>query len=52
MMSPQIALHDPVFCAYLWIVLLSLIAGGALLALLKWGFKKRFAQCGEPIARG
>ena len=40
MMSPQIALHDPVFCAYLWIVLLSLVAGGALLALLKWGFKK------------
>jgi len=40
MMSPQIALHDPVFRAYLWIVLFSLIAGGALLALLKWGFKK------------
>ena len=40
MMSPQIALHDPVFRAYLWIVFLSLIAGGALLALLKWGFKK------------
>src|SRR5437764_1714921 len=40
MMSPQIALHDPVFCAYLWIVPFSLIAGGALLALLKWGFKK------------
>jgi phosphatidate cytidylyltransferase len=40
MMSPQIALHDPVFRAYLWIVPFSLIAGGALLALLKWGFKK------------
>src|SRR5881392_1470166 len=40
MMSPGIALHDPVFRAYLLIVLFSLIAGGALLALLKWGFKK------------
>src|SRR5436305_832529 len=35
-MSPQIALHDPVFRAYLWIVPFSLIVSGALLALLNW----------------
>jgi len=43
MMSPQIALHDPVFRAYLLIVPCSLIAGGALLALLQWGFRKESA---------
>src|SRR5205823_8142022 len=43
-MSPQTALHDPVFRAYLWIVPFSLIAGGALLALLKWGLKKEISS--------
>jgi len=43
-MSPQIALHDPVFRAYLWIVPFSLIVSGALLALLKWGLKKEISS--------
>src|SRR5437764_7413670 len=43
-MSPQIALHDPAFRAYLWIVPFSLVAGGALLALLKWGFQKEISS--------
>src|SRR6266516_4862510 len=43
-MSLQTALHDPVFRAYLWIVLFSLVAGGALLALLKCGFKKEISS--------
>jgi phosphatidate cytidylyltransferase len=44
-MSPQIALHDPVFRAYLWIVPISLAVGGAILGLLRFGLKKEI----EPI---
>jgi phosphatidate cytidylyltransferase len=40
MMSPQAALHDPVFRAYLVIVPISLAVGGAILALVQWGLKK------------
>ena len=39
-MSPQIALHDPVFLAYLRIVLVSLVTGGVVLGILRWGLKK------------
>jgi hypothetical protein len=34
-MSPQIALHDPIFRAYFVIVLISLVAGGTVLGFLR-----------------
>lgn len=40
MISPQTALHDPVFRAYLLIVPVSLALGGAILGFLGWGLKK------------
>ena len=40
MMSPQIALHDPVFRVYLLIVPVSLVLGGAILGFLHWGLRK------------
>ena len=40
MISPQTALHDPVFRAYLLIVPVSLTVGGAILGFLDWGLKK------------
>jgi phosphatidate cytidylyltransferase len=40
MMSPQVALHDPVFRAYFVIVLVSLALGGAVLVFLRFGLKK------------
>ena len=40
MISPQTALHDPVFRAYLLIVPISLALGGAILGFLRWGLKK------------
>src|SRR5437763_8676003 len=43
-MSPQIALHDPVFHAYVLIVLISLVAGGAVLAFLRFISKKESAS--------
>jgi len=39
-MSPQTALHDPVFRAYLLIVPVSLALGGAILGFLHWGLGK------------
>jgi len=39
-MSPQIALHDPIFRTYLIIVLISLILGGTILAFLRFVLKK------------
>ena len=39
-MSPHQALHDPVFRAYVWIILGSLAAGGIVLGLVQWGLKK------------
>ena len=43
-MSPQIALHDPVFRAYFLIVVISLAVGGAVLALLRFILKKETAS--------
>jgi hypothetical protein len=43
-MSPQIALHDPTFRAYFWIVLLSLAIAGALLGFLRFVLKKDTAS--------
>src|ERR1700756_5097462 len=43
MISPQTALHDPVFRAYLLIVPVSLALGGAILAFLSWGLKKELS---------
>ena len=42
-MSPQIALHDPVFRAYFWIVLISLAIAGAALGFLRFVLKKQTA---------
>jgi phosphatidate cytidylyltransferase len=39
-MSPQVALHDPVYRAYLWIVPISVAFGGVILGFLRWGLKK------------
>jgi phosphatidate cytidylyltransferase len=39
-MSPSNALHDPIFLAYLRIVFVSLLVGGAALGILHWGFRK------------
>jgi phosphatidate cytidylyltransferase len=39
-MSPQVALHDPVFRAYFVIVLISLFGGGAVLAFVGFVLKK------------
>ena len=43
-MSPQIALHDPVFRTYFVIVLISLAVGGAVLALVRYVLKKETAS--------
>src|SRR5437762_952207 len=40
MMSPQVALHDPVFRAYVALVGAALVIGGLVLALVRWRFKK------------
>jgi phosphatidate cytidylyltransferase len=39
-MSPQHALHDPIFLAYLRVIFVSLFVGGVVLGILHWGFKK------------
>jgi phosphatidate cytidylyltransferase len=39
-MSPHHALQDPVFLAYLRIIFFSLFAGGIVLGIVHWGFKK------------
>jgi phosphatidate cytidylyltransferase len=39
-MSPQVAIHDPVFRSYLMIAAVVLVVAGAILALLRWGFRK------------
>ena len=43
-MSPQIALHDPVYCAYFVIVLVSLTIGGVVLAFLRLVLKRETAS--------
>jgi len=50
-MSPQIALHDPIFRAYFWIVLISLAIGGGTLGFLRFVLKKTPGPCLEPIGR-
>jgi phosphatidate cytidylyltransferase len=44
MMSPQIALHDPIFRAYFFIVLTSLACGGGVLGFLRLVLKKETAS--------
>src|SRR6266404_2579521 len=39
-MSPQIALHDPVFLTYFVIVLISLVVGGAVLGFSRFVLKR------------
>ena len=39
-MTPETALHDPVYRAYLCIVLISLAVGGIVLGFLGWGLRK------------
>jgi len=43
-MSPQIALHDSIFRAYFWIVLLSLAIAGVVLSVLRFVLKKETAS--------
>ena len=43
-MSPQIALHDPIFHAYFVIVLISLVVGGTVLGFLRLILKKETAS--------
>src|SRR4029453_16998830 len=43
-MSPQIALHDPVFRTYFWIVLIFLAIAGAVLGFLRFVLKKETAS--------
>src|SRR4029078_4230478 len=43
-MSPQIALHDPVFRDYFWIVLISLAIAGAVLGFLRFVLRKETAS--------
>ena len=43
-MSPQRALSDPIFIAYLWIIFVSLLGGGIVLGLLHWGLKKNLGS--------
>src|SRR6266487_965155 len=43
-MSPQIALHDPIFRAYFFIGLVSLVCGGAVLGFLRLVLKKETAS--------
>src|SRR5258708_12967929 len=43
-MSPHIALHDPVFRDYFWIVLISLAIAGAVLGFLRFVLKKEIAS--------
>jgi len=44
MMSPQTALHDPVFRAYVLMVPVSLGLGGAVLGFLQWGLRKELGS--------
>ena len=44
MISPQTALHDPVFRAYLLIVPVSLALCGAILSFLHWGLRKELGS--------
>ena len=43
-MSPQHALEDPIFRAYLFIIGFSLAGGGIVLGFLHWAFKKQLGS--------
>jgi phosphatidate cytidylyltransferase len=43
-MSPQRALHDPIFLAYVEIIFVSLVVGGIALGLLHFGLKKNLGS--------
>jgi phosphatidate cytidylyltransferase len=43
-MSPSLALHDPIFVAYLRIIFVSLVVGGMVLGFLHWGLKKELGS--------
>ena len=43
-MSPQRALHDPIFLAYVRIVFVSLFVGGIALGVLHLGFRKNLGS--------
>src|SRR5947209_1063492 len=47
MMSPQNALHDPVFRTYLAVVTAALLVGGLVLGFLQWRSKKEIAPMWE-----
>jgi len=46
-MSPQIALHDPLFRTYFWIVLVCLAIAGGVLGFLRFALKKETAPMFE-----
>src|SRR3954454_12953276 len=46
-MSPLTALHDPVFRAYFWIVLICLVIAGVVLGFLRFVLKKETASMFE-----
>ena len=43
-MSPSLALHDPIFVAYLRIIFVSLVVGGIVLGFLHWGLKRELGS--------
>lgn len=43
-MSPQHALHDPIFLAYVRIIFVSLVVGGIVLGVLHFGLKKNLGS--------
>jgi phosphatidate cytidylyltransferase len=43
-MSPQRALSDPIFLAYLRIIFVCLLGGGIVLAVVHWGFRKNLGS--------
>ena len=43
-MSPQHALHDPIFLAYVRIIFVSLVVGGIALGVLHLGFRKNLGS--------
>ncbi|PYJ88423.1 MAG: hypothetical protein DME70_04030, partial [Verrucomicrobia bacterium] len=43
-MSPQRALHDPIFLAYVRIIFVSLFVGGTALVVLHLGFRKNLGS--------
>ena len=48
-MSPEIALHDSVFRAYFWIVMISLAVAGSVLGFLRFVLKKKTVDGQEVL---